>query len=59
MKYKTLNECVTDAIDLDDNCIIFGGTSPRSSDSRQSHASTTKNEEPKKFLDEEKIAERS
>ena len=56
MKHKTLNECVTDAIDLDDNCIIFGGTSPRSSDSRHSHVST-KNEEQKKFPDEEKIAE--
>ena len=37
-----LNECVIDAIDLDDNCLIFGNISPRSAGSDHTYNAANK-----------------
>ena len=43
-KHKTLNECIHDAIDLDDNCDIYGKDKPISGvDSLSSTSKNTQN----------------
>ena len=49
-KHKTLNECITDAIDLDDNCDIYGKDKPISGIENQSTASS--NETSRNRVDE-------